>query len=246
VPASSATAPFVIELEAGSYDVGATTILLPAHVTLRGAGANSSFVRGNGNKVLETAGNTTVSDLTIENSTTLSGAEVMQLGATSADADIFVYDVRIVATSGSDAQTDGIDARGSGVVISNAWISARDGAIKTGSGATIEVTGSLLRGEQSALITLNTGNAIDIIGSRLESTGLFGDLLRIQTTGHVVRVSNSTLSAAAQAISVAGSGNNVTVVQSHVEAGAAFSLAAGNTLTCAGLSTPAGAVVGCV
>jgi len=75
------------------------------------------------------------------------------------------------------------------------------------------------------------------------------EVLRIQTLDHAATVTNSTLIAAGgRAIELLGANQTVSIFQSHVDVPTAFvDTEAACTLTCAALSTPAGAVArGCV
>jgi len=74
------------------------------------------------------------------------------------------------------------------------------------------------------------------------------EVLRIQTLDHVVAVTNSTLIAAGgRTLELLGTNQTVSIFQSHVDVPTAFvDTATTSTLTCAKLSTPAGAVAsGC-
>ncbi len=250
IPTPSATAPYTIELEAGSYDVGATTVELSAYVTLHGVGANSTFLVGTGTPVLLTRGNTTVSDLSVESSTTSSNEETVQLGISAADSDIVIDSVHIDATAAT-VGTDGIYARAKEVVLSNVSVSAGGIAIVTTTSSTVEVTASTLRAEDAVLNTLGTFSRIDIIGSRLETFDgtVASDVLRVRMSSNTVHVTNSTLTAAnGVALELAGSDQTVSIYNSHVDVPSPFTdTATTSTLTCAVLSTPTGAVAnGCV
>ena len=75
------------------------------------------------------------------------------------------------------------------------------------------------------------------------------EVLRIQMLDHVVTVTNSTLIAAGgRAIELLGANRTVSIFPSPVDVPTAFvDTAAASTLTCATLSTPAGAAAsGCV
>ncbi len=250
-PIPTAAAPFVIELEAGPYDVGSSTVTLPNYMSLRGAGTASTTLKGQAIKVVAARGHTTISDLTIESSTSVAEAEVVELGISAADTDFIVHDARVIATSSSNDLTDGIDARGTGITISNTWVNARRGALKVASGTTVEVVSSILVSEDAALLTLSGGSTVDIIGSHLESTSssVADEVLRVQTSGHTVRISNSTLVAtAAPSISFTGTDQALSIFNSHIDTPAPIvNTATTSTLTCSALSTPtAFFATGCV
>jgi hypothetical protein len=64
-PAPAADSPYLVFVEPGTYDIGGSTVSLPANVSLEGSGAAATLITGTGDNVLTLGANSEVSQLTV-------------------------------------------------------------------------------------------------------------------------------------------------------------------------------------
>lgn len=94
----SANNPCLVKLAPGTYDVGSTAVVLPAHVGLRGAGQKLSTITGTvtSSGLLRLAGdNTTLADLTVVNDANAANISAVTIGKNASGSNVNVKNWRL-------------------------------------------------------------------------------------------------------------------------------------------------------
>ena len=175
--------PYVIQLDPGTYDVGATTLTLKDGVHIKGAHFDSTEIEGSAATILSlTAGYATISDCRLENKT---GAQTI-FQATGTETEAELLDVIVEIKDGSTGTVTGVAASGGADVVLSRCIIEFDG---TRSGSTtlgVSITGTntscdVLHSEidiieiasatASAIgVRSGSGSEIEIFSSRIEGS----------------------------------------------------------------------------
>ncbi|RBP53778.1 right-handed parallel beta-helix repeat-containing protein [Arenicella xantha] len=233
---------WVIWLEPGQFDVGSAGIILPDYVSLRGSGMGVSIVYSAGtashHRAIDLAGNNTLSDLTIEDSSSGSSS-----GAVVPSGDNVIIQNIQVLTDDEDGIRIHNDTEN--VLVNNAIVNAGDRALSAqGSNNDIMVRNSALASNTDNTVNVGTNSVVLIESSTIDNTSTNKPVLNIFNDSELT-IRHSSISAT----SIDTSGdlvNNATTSTSvllmyhnHINVSTSFDFGAGASL-CYAITTPKG------
>jgi len=155
VTTAAADNPFLIQLEPGNYDLGASALSMKEYVSVHGSGLGSTIVTSSGATTISLNDNATLQFLTAQNT----GSNAVALRASGVSVSVF----RIAAVSlGSTGDNAAVSIEsGAGVNITNSTISADASNSGDNIGLLVTGTGSLANA-RSTSITASGGSTTNI------------------------------------------------------------------------------------
>lgn len=196
---ASATRPRLVLVESGVYDVGTTTLSVPAYVDLAGSGRNITTVAGEGSSVIEMNGAGELRDLAVVATPTSGGEYALNL---KGHGDL-VTDVGVTVTGASDSAAVGVALNNdSTATLTDLNVSATGGGSASFAegllsyvSATIvggTYTSTAGSGDTSIAINDSGGKTLDIQDATI-SAGSTGYGIAEQASGLTVSVRNSAI-----------------------------------------------------
>ena len=239
---ASATNPWTIELEPGSYDIAGSALVLGRYTSLRGAGVESTQIIGSNTTLIETESGVTLSDFSIESSSPTNNSSVISVGPPAGADGAALHDLRITTTAGANFGTDGLRVYTNDTIIRSVHIDVQDHSINLISANSVDIRESVLLSGDSAINLLGLANTARVANSDLTAIGTNEPTIQFTTSGHTLEITASTLrSPTGPSVGAASSstGNFLSIFNSHIDVVDPIDFDGGNgTATCAALSTP--------